>query len=443
MDASETTSPSPLKEQEPEKMNEQAIHLFTSISANYLPKARVLAHSAKKIHPDAQFHLVLCDLIPDSVRLEEEPFDSIITVEELGIPNLKSWLFKHNIMEMCTGVKGIAFEWIFDRYRCEKLFFFDPDIVILSPLDTLIQKLDRHSILLTSHQTIPETNWEAIVDNEIHSLKVGVFNLGFLGIRNCENGRKFLEWWRDRCLEFCYDAPPNGLFTDQKWIDLTPAFFSDYLVLREPVYNVATWNLTHRHATGNLEEGIEINGKPICFYHFSGLDSGNQEFMLKKYGKNSPVLFELRQWYLQECDRCGQEQFAKIPCYYTKFDNGEMITQDQRLLYRSRQDLQALYPDPFLTSDPNYSYYHWFATYGDDEYIPSRYKSLESAEEVLHSTEQALRRTKESLQNTEEALTAAYREIEALKQSIQAMESSKFWKLRQAWFWLKKKLRAT
>jgi len=400
-------------------MNEQAIHLFTSITVNYLPKARVLAHSVKKFHPDAQFHLVLCDLIPDSVRLEEEPFDSIITVEELGIPNLKSWLFKHTVIEMCTGVKGITFEWILDRYRCEKLFFFDPDIVILSHLDTLIQKLDCHSILLTSHQTVPETNWEAIVDNEIHSLKVGVFNLGFLGIRNCENGRRFLEWWRDRCLEFCYDDTPNGLFTDQKWIDLIPAFFSDYLVLKDPFYNVATWNLTHRHATGSLEKGIDINGKPICFYHFSGLDSGAQEFMLKKYGEKSPVLFDLRQWYLEECERYGQEKFGKIPCYYTIFDNGEVITEDHRLLYRYRQDLQAVYPDPFFTSDPNYSYYHWFAAYGNHEYIPGRYKSLQSVEKDLNT---------------------AQREIEDLKRWIQAMESSKFWKLRQAWFWLKKKL---
>ena len=186
-------------------MYENAIHLFTSITANYIPKARVLAYSAKKFNPEVKFHLVLCDLIPDSVVVEEEPFDSIIMIEELGIPNLKSWLFKHNIIEMCTGVKGIAFEWILDQYGCEKLLFFDPDIVILSPLDTLIQKLDRYSILLTSHQTVPETNWEAIIDNEIHSLKVGVFNLGFLGIRNCENGRRFLEWWRDRCLAFCYN----------------------------------------------------------------------------------------------------------------------------------------------------------------------------------------------------------------------------------------------
>jgi len=400
-------------------MDEPAFHLFTSITANYLPKARVLGHSAKKLHPNAQFHLVLCDVIPESVVLAEEPFDSIITIEELGIPNLKSWLFQHNIIELCTGVKGIAFDYIFNEFSCEKILFFDPDIVIFSPLDTLIQKLDHHSILLTPHQTVPEQEREAIIDNEIHSLKVGVFNLGFLGIRNSAQGRQFIAWWRDRCLEFCYDDPPNGLFTDQKWVDLAPAFFSDYLVLQDPIYNVATWNLTHRYATGNLEEGIDVNGELMCFYHFSGLDSGAQEFMLNKYGKQSPVLFQLRQWYLQECDRYDQENFSKIPCCYTTFENGEVITKEQRLLYRYRQDLQVAYPDPFVTSDVENSYYHWFSIYGYQQYIPGRYQSLHSAEEALMAAEQ---------------------EIKTLKTWMEAVERSKFWKLRNAWFWLKRKL---
>lgn len=397
-------------------MELKTTHLFTSITANYIPKARVLAISAKKYHPEIKFHLVLCDVIPESIILDNEPFDSIITVKELGIPNLQSWIFKHTIVEMCTGVKGITFQTIFERYNAEKVFFFDPDMVILSPLDKLFAKLDEHSILLTPHQTVPDQTTEAIIDNEICSLKHGVFNLGFLGVRHSENGKSFIQWWRDRCLEFCYDDIPSGLFTDQKWVDLTPAFFSDYHVLRDPIYNVATWNLSHRQATGSLEEGIYINGKPICFYHFSGFDSGAQEVMLKKYGAKSPVLFQLRQWYLKECERCEQKKLGHIPCSYATFDNGEIITKDHRLLYRYREDLQKAYPHPFLTSDVDHSYYHWFVAHGEQQYILGRYKYF---------------------QNPEKALTAAQTEIEELKQLIQAMESSKFWKLRQAWFWLK------
>ncbi len=63
-------------------------------------------------------------------------------------------------------------------------------------------------------------------------------------------GRRFIDWWADRLRQFCYDEVPNGLFTDQRWVDLAPAFFDDIAIVRDPQYNVATWNLTHRRATG-------------------------------------------------------------------------------------------------------------------------------------------------------------------------------------------------
>jgi hypothetical protein len=325
-----------------------SVHLFTSITANYIPKARVLAKSLKRFHPDYQFHLILSDCIPSSIDLSTEPFDSIIKIDELAIPDLKKWIFKHTLVEMCTGVKGFAFKEIIRRHRPDYVFFFDPDMVILSPIDSLIAKLDKHSILLTPHQTEPEETDRAIVDNEICSLKHGVFNLGFLGIRPSQNsqGLKFI------------DDKLNGIFTDQRWVDLAPAFFDDLGIAREPIYNVATWNLTHRTATGSIEQGIKINGQPLCFYHFSGFDSGDQHVMLKEYGKESPVLFELRDWYINECKLSGQEELGKVACVYSCFDNGEAITAIQRIIYRSRIDLQMAFPDPY-TTDISKSYFTW------------------------------------------------------------------------------------
>ena len=37
------------------------MHVFTSVTANYLPKAAALAHSVKRVHPEAVFHVVLSD----------------------------------------------------------------------------------------------------------------------------------------------------------------------------------------------------------------------------------------------------------------------------------------------------------------------------------------------------------------------------------------------
>jgi hypothetical protein len=314
----------------------------------------VLAESAKRQSPDVRFHLVLSDDYPSDCDKDAEPFDSIINVTDLPIPDLQTWLFKHTVVEMCTAVKGLAFIEIARIHNAEKIFYFDPDMAIFSGLDTLSSELDQHSILLTPHQTVPESTQEAMVDNEICSLKHGVYNLGFLGVRTSTEGMRFIRWWADRLYRFCYDDIAGGLFTDQRWIDLAPAFFTDLKILREPVYNVATWNLTNRTVSGSLESGIHVNGQPLSFYHFSGFDGGAQEVMLKKYGSGSPALFELRRWYIAETNRLGQEKLGKRRCRYDTYENGERITRDQRLLFRHRQDLHQAFPNPFSSEKENY-----------------------------------------------------------------------------------------
>jgi glycosyltransferase involved in cell wall biosynthesis len=335
-------------------------HIYTSIAANYIPKARVLAHSVKKFHPDFSFHLVLCDTMPGEFRLEQEPFDSVLTLEDLGLDNPAQWTFEHTLVELSTGVKGFALEKLLAIAGCTEVLYLDPDIVVLSPLDRLLAHFQSASILLTPHITEPEKGLEAILDNEFSVLQHGVYNLGFVGVKNSEEGRRFASWWANRLFHFCYDDIPRGIFTDQRWADLIPAYFVDYKILRDPVYNVCTWNLTHRKVTGSLGKGLLVNGEPIVFYHFSGLDSGAQQLMLDKYGAAMPALYALRQWYLAECDRMGQREFSGLAWAFGAFDNGEPIAPEQRKLYRSRGDLKRAFPQPFRTADINQSYYHWF-----------------------------------------------------------------------------------
>ena len=65
-----------------------ATAVFTSIAANYLPKARVLAESLKRTSPSTHFFLMLIDEPPSDFDLDQEPFDALITLHDLGIENV-------------------------------------------------------------------------------------------------------------------------------------------------------------------------------------------------------------------------------------------------------------------------------------------------------------------------------------------------------------------
>ena len=316
--------------------------------------------SVKRHLPGCVFHLVLADTPPPGFDLTNEPFDVLIQIEKLGIENAKQWIFQHSVVETCTGVKGFALQRLLAREDCDAVLYFDPDIVVLGPLETLLESLQHSAVVLTPHLTEPEKDTVAIEDNELSALRHGVYNLGFLGVRASAEGRRFAGWWANRLENYCFDDIPRGIFTDQRWIDLAPGYFDELKILRDPGYNVCTWNLTHRHVAGGMRDGFTVNGQPLYFYHFSGLDSGAQKAMLDRYGSKMPALYELRDWYLAECDRMGQRQFENIPWTYDFFENGERVTPLHRKLYGERADLREAFPNPFSTKSPGRSYCHWF-----------------------------------------------------------------------------------
>ncbi|MCC2644814.1 MAG: glycosyl transferase [Burkholderiales bacterium] len=338
-----------------------SVYVYTSIALNYFPKARVLSTTLKKFHPTWKFCLVVSEDV-DSNTLEEilsySDIDEVITHNMLTITDgfdkaltkeeYVQWQFKHTLVEFCTAVKGSALCYLLNKPDCEAAFYFDPDIAIFDNLEQLTSHFDKDSVLLTPHLTDIEKTSSAVWDNEISVLKHGIYNLGFVGIKNDINGRKFAKWWKDRLDLYCYDDIPNGVFTDQSWCDMVPAVFSGVKVLRDPQYNVATWNLTHRHVDGKDLENLYINNDyKLCFYHFSGFDSGAQLNMLNKYALNMPQLFLLRDWYISECKKLDNPKFSLRKWQFSYYHNGTEITKDQRKFYRKDANLANTFVDPF------------------------------------------------------------------------------------------------
>lgn len=337
------------------------VHVFTSCALNYLPKARVLFNSLRKHHPEFVLHLALADDPRGLVRLENEPFDDLMTISDLGIPDWKAWAFCHPIVELCTAIKPFALLRLLAREDCGKVLYFDPDIAVFSRLDDIVQALDEIDIALTPHQLTPETSIRSVIDNEITSLRNGIYNLGFIGVACGDESRRFAAWWATRLYHFCRDEPAHGLFTDQRWIDLVPAFFDGVGILRTTRHNAATWNVTMRQVSGDVNKGILIDGQPLGFYHFTGFDKGDHEYMAAKVAGDNPALRGLIDWYVQHTQLLAQDRLSQVQWAFRSFSNDQPIAPEQRLVYRERPDLQARFQDPFDAS-PGDTYLRWWHT---------------------------------------------------------------------------------
>jgi GT2 family glycosyltransferase len=325
----------------------QSIQIFTIAANNYLPKVRVLFESIRKIHPEWSINLVLADKKNNSISYDDLLVDKIWELTDLDIPNLTSWMFGHTIVELATAVKPFMAGKLFALKGCQKVMYFDPDIVLFSRLDDLVEALNESNIVLTPHQTVPENSLEAIIDNEVCSLKHGIFNLGFLGLSSSKTTEEFIKWWSKRLYHLCEADFSRGLFTDQKWIDLVPTFFSGVHILRSDRFNVATWNLTNRYISIAKNGDYLVNELPLGFYHFSGFDSGDMAVMAMKNGGHNFALKKLILWYSSKINSKNYDSEGKHSWSYGYFSNGLPISVEQRKLYKSRQDLQNAFPNPF------------------------------------------------------------------------------------------------
>lgn len=323
-------------------------HCFTSISFSYINRARVLGHTLKHHHPEWTLWLLVTDKPPADFPfdIQDEPWDHLVYSSELGIPNIDSWLFKHDVVEACTAVKGPFLEQL-TQSDAEKIFYLDPDIAVFNSLQPLEKMLESSSILLTPHQLEPDDEWQSVWDNEICSLVHGTYNLGFIAISNDESGRTFARWWSNRCQRFCYDEKDKGLFVDQRWCDLVPSFFDRVKVVRDPGYNVASWNINRRTILACPDGQLVVNDHhPLRFYHFTKLGPVGDS-MTRRYAGDNIEIYELWAWYRRQIAAAAASGIPDRYWHYAKFTSGTAIQKAARVLYRHRLDLQSAFPNPF------------------------------------------------------------------------------------------------
>lgn len=323
------------------------VHVFTSAAWNYESKVRTLFDSIGKHHPEWNLHWAL----PDQLRPDiDKGLDvAIYSLADLEIPEWRGWAFCHDIQELATAIKGFALKHLLQRDNTKQVIYLDPDIVLFSRLDDILEALEHSSIVLTPHQIEPERSLDSIMDNEICSLKHGIYNLGFLGVANTEIGRTFADWWCKRLYHFCRADIGKGLFTDQRWIDLVPAFFEEVAIMRTPRHNVAPWNLTTRNVVRRSDGELWVGDERLGFYHFTGFDSGAHRIMAAKNAARNREVSDLIKWYEKQTGEYGK-RLEKSTWAFASYDDGTPIGRAERILYRERIDLQRTFPNPFEAS---------------------------------------------------------------------------------------------
>ncbi len=332
----------------------------TIVSNNYLAFARVLADSVLESHPDMEIFVLVVDEPAPAIDYSAERFQ-VVFADELEIPRFHHFAFKYSLLELNTAVKPYFLEYLHKTRGKAAVLYFDPDIKVLGALTPLFDALDQSNLLLTPHLLEPLE--DEFRPSERNILMSGVYNLGFLGLRFNDRTLDFLDWWQRRLYSYCLHRISDGLFVDQRWMDLAPCLVPDVEVVRDPGYNVAYWNLANRHLEHG-EQGWLVNGAPLRFFHFSGLVLDDLE-QVSKYQdryklKDRPDLKTLFTEYRQDIVRAGWEQTKDVPFAYGRFRGGPRVPDLARTEMWRVDSTGDRWPDPFAMEGSD-SYYSWLS----------------------------------------------------------------------------------
>ncbi|MDR3739246.1 MAG: group 1 glycosyl transferase [Terracidiphilus sp.] len=276
-------------------------------------------------------------------------------LKDLRISDFESLAFKYDIVELNTSVKPTFLKMLLGR-GVDQLIYFDPDILICASVDFIFEALTSNAIVLTPHCILPN---EESPDGEAILLYSGIFNLGFIAVSRTEESERFLSWWEHRCLTLGYTERRNGLYVDQKWINLVPCYFDSVYILKHPGCNIAYWNL-HERSLIKAQDSWVVNGKvPLVFFHFSGISVDGGKIIAKKFDQfdlaSRPDLAELFASYREDLIRHGIRSFGRYSYGFGHYSNGQLINRLQRALYAARLD-EFSGSDPFYANGP---FYEW------------------------------------------------------------------------------------
>ena len=241
--------------------NNPVEHFVTLFDSNFIPIGMTL-HSSLVTHAQP-FHLwIICmdELVEQQLERISLLHVTVIPLREIETGELLAVKPGRNRGEYCWTLTPFTFQAVFSRDdSVKRVTYLDADLLLFNNPLLLLNELDdaKKHVLITEHAFAPEHDYFRPLS--------GRFCVQFLTFKRTVEATKVMQWWQEKCLEWCFDIFESGRFGDQKYLDVWPEIFAGEVhVVRQTKKTLAPWNVTYFEETGH--------GKldPV-FYHFQGL----------------------------------------------------------------------------------------------------------------------------------------------------------------------------
>ncbi|HEX5058467.1 MAG TPA: hypothetical protein VFV99_03860 [Kofleriaceae bacterium] len=238
-------------------------HFCTFFDKNYLSRGLALYESLRAHAGDFRWY-VLC-LDDEAHRyLSERALPEVVLVKrselEAADPALAATRPTRSLVEYYFTITPAWVCYVLATYDLDIVTYVDADFRFFSSPEPLFTELGDKSVGVVEHRFPPA---------RAHLEKWGRFNVGWLSFRNDEQGKACAAWWRERCIEWCYDRIEGDKFADQKYLEQWPRLFSQLAILQHKGVSVAPWNLEPEKL--RIDAGrTMIDDQPLICFHYHG-----------------------------------------------------------------------------------------------------------------------------------------------------------------------------
>ena len=239
-------------------------HYCTLFDLNYLARGLALHGSLLRHGGEFQLH-VLC--LDEATRKALSSL-SLARVELISIDGLERWDSELKSVrpgrrpaEFYFTCKPVLLGYLLERYPdAQRLTYLDSDLFFFSDAASAELEFADSPIALSPHRFSPQNADRA---------QYGQFNAGWISVSPRSDGRRFVDWWRGRCMEWCSLTVEDTRFGDQKYLDQVPELFPGTAIASEAI-NLGPWNLDPRVV--ELTDGhVMVAGRRLAVYHFHAI----------------------------------------------------------------------------------------------------------------------------------------------------------------------------
>ena len=264
----------------------------TLFDSNYLDKGLVLYRSLCRCEKEFRLYVFAFD---DRCReiLEKESLDhmTVVSLAEFETPELLKVKAERTRAEYCWTCTPWTIRYVLEHYGEDSCTYIDADMMFFSSPDPIFQDMRQKncSVLITPHRF---GNTPKDRQTEAH---VGTYCVEFNTFLNNEDGRRALNWWADRCLDWCFYAPAgtSEWYGDQKYLEVFPKEFSGVYICNHYGAGIAPWNASQLRlvpGTGEVEVTAAGERYPVVFCHFATIMHLTQNWVNVNSGVKDPAL---------------------------------------------------------------------------------------------------------------------------------------------------------